>query len=258
MVEIIVRVCLTNNINNDPNLKRFINVPKKELVRRCLKSLITSINKSEQEIKFIVIDDSNTIEAINLVKDWVRQCRVVPEVINLKGSDHNRACLLQLELCRDSSCEFVYSIEDDYLHEENAIEFMTKDLSDFMTNLNYYAAINPFDEPYLYTHSNRMISSKIVAGTDRYYRTNKCSTTSIFSTPHVFKKHWNLWETIARQYSLVDGIREETTINKIWNNGIDGDGDVFLFSPIPSLATHVSYWNRPLFYDVDKLWNNYA
>lgn len=258
MIDIILRVCLTNNILNDRHYKRFIDVPKTELVRRCMKSLIQSMNISRHAINFIIIDDSTTSEACNLVKDWSKQCNFKTEIINLNGAGHNKACLLQLEFCRDSSSEFVYNIEDDYLHEINAIEHMATDLESFMSNLNYYAAINPFDEPYLYLHSNRMISSKIVAGTDRYYRTNKCSTTSIFTCPYVYKKHWNLWELLGTKYSIEDGIREETTINKMWNNGVDKDGDIFLFSPMPSLATHISYWNKPLFYDIDKLWNSYS
>lgn len=250
MLEIILRTCTNSSITQ--GWKRFIDVEKKELVRRCVGSLIKSINNSNySDIKLTVIDHNS--QDLDLVQSLLDQCLCKYQLINFTEPGFNASAHYQFLLCRDSTADMVYSVEDDYLHEIHAIDILCNDYNYFSQMTRRLIAMHPADDPFSYLHSDKMYSAKIVAGSDRYWRTNKNSTHTLFSSPQLFKMFWNKFEKLSLNYS-VDNTTEHNTINLIWDNGVDAAGEVLLFTPMPGLASHISYNNKPLFYNIDKVW----
>jgi hypothetical protein len=255
-LDIVLRTCTTTNVNNS-GWRRWLDVSKPTLVERCVRSLVASINQIDPgiHVHLLVLDDD--LAANVMVQQQLAPLRCTWSVEHLGGVGHNASALRQFQACRHSDADFVYAVEDDYLHEPLALSTMIHDHVLFEQRLHNAVAIHPFDDPFCYWHADKMCSSRVVAGVNRHYRTNTFSTYTIFSTPYLFRQHWNKWETLATRYG-VDDTTEHTTINTLWNNGVDRHGDVYLFTPIPSLATHISYNNKPLFYDTLALWDSYA
>lgn len=116
-------------------------------------------------------------------------------------------------------------------------------------------ALHPNDDLFSYIDPKKITNAKIVSGTTRHWRTNTHSPNTLYTEPIIFKTYWNVFEELALKYGT--GITEEDTIDVLWNNGVDRLGPVYLFSPIPSLATHISYNNHPINYNVHELWRSY-
>jgi hypothetical protein len=55
----------------------------------------------------------------------------------------------------------------------------------------------------------------------------------------VFKAYFPVFKKLALGYGY--GVEESDTINHLYNNLVEHGGPVTLFSPIPSLAVHLSY-----------------
>jgi len=174
-------------------------------------------------------------------------------MINLDVYGNNDSYLYQLELAKNSDADIVYLIEDDYLHFESAIFEMIEEYINFSNLTKQDIAIYPYDDPLNYT-DKFLDESRIVLGSKRHWRTNKYSTGSFMVKPAIIRRHFDIYYKFCKLYMTPFGdalnIHEGTTINKIWRE------NVYLFTPIPSLALHMQYEDqKDKFIDWKELWN---
>jgi hypothetical protein len=256
-VEIVLRTCDHSNIHNDWRV-RYFDIPKNELLKGCVKSLINSC-KDVDDLKFTVFDDHSSQETVDWLKDKLKQCAFETEFISLEENGYNHSAFKQWERCRDSECDFVYSIEDDYLHCPTAIQELIDSYNIFYERLKKDdIVLYPFDEPSEYDPPKR--NDFIVHGSHRHWRTGIFTTQVLFCKPKLFKQHWDLFEVLALKYNgdylkpRVEHYEESNTIWKLWT-----EGPVLRFNPIPSLALHLQFeQQKDPFIDWQKWWNEYA
>ena len=114
-IEVILRTCSSVNVHG--GTPRYINAPKHEIAKKCVTSLINSINNEKNhKVKVIWFDDHSTTVYIEEMFDVFKHCSHPWEYIPLEEKGFNNSALSQFKRCRDSTADIVYSVEDDYLH----------------------------------------------------------------------------------------------------------------------------------------------
>jgi hypothetical protein len=232
-------------------------MPKNELIKGCVKSLIKSC-KLIAGIKLTVMDDHSSQDTVDWMNTTLTESGLLYEFIPLQEYGYNHSALKQFERCRDSDYNLVYSVEDDYLHAPTALQEMLDSYNIFLDRLKKPVVIYPFDNPEEYNPPTD--SSFIVHGSNRHWRTGIYTTNVMLTTPQLFKDHWQLFEILAIKYNgdylnpRVEHYEESNTIWNIWKNG-----HAIRFNPISSLALHMQF-NEQLdpYIDWRQWWHDYA
>jgi hypothetical protein len=247
-LEIILRTC--DRAENNPELQRIIQVPRRFLINRCLTSLIRSINhiSNQHKIRLTVIDDS-TSDFNSHVKRLVDQCIFESQLIYRPGMTNNECMAFCYDHALKTPVQVLYFVEDDYFHFKSCLPEMISAYETFKRNLgNLSVAIHPADSPLEY-RPGYIFPSRIVLGEFRHWRTTVSSSFTLMISRHSFIKHYKKFE----DYAKFDGVNyhEANTINLMF---VD---DVHLFSPIPTLAIHVGYLDPPApFISLKDFWKD--
>lgn len=257
MLDVVLRTCDHTNVHPERGL-RFIDVDKTTLIKKCFVSLLNSIKvASDYNIKLWVLDDNSSDTLLQYIRDKCKEYSIDFELVLLQEKGFNNSALRQFEYCRDRGRKWVYSVEDDYLHLPLAIKNMLIMGERLEQITNSKIAIRPDDDPFSYSHNN--LSSKkpcrIFLGNDRHWRTNNGTHNTIFTDVNVFKEYWEIFASLAKYFRKLN-INEDKSINMLWNDGVISEGPVPLFSPIPSLAIHISQGNEPPFFNYKELWES--
>ena len=239
---IILRTC-GNGIFKD--LSRISGSDRLTCVLKCITSLIESINnvKSKIPIKLYVLDDHSDREFLSKLNLIISKCQVPFELINVPDrptnfkNAHNFSAYEQFRYGRDYAKGLVYFIEDDYLHSSDAIQTMldTYIALRSMSDLND-VAIYPYDSTHNY---NRNEPTRLFYINGRLWRGTTKSAFTMFIHSDNVRRYWPLFEKVSTDL-WVDGTSEDTTINRMWNSAVIQSGPICLFSPIPSVAAHIS------------------
>jgi hypothetical protein len=240
---VILRCCGKTGVapNSTP---RISGTDRLELVLKSIASLVEAINSSKYRIKFLTLDDHSDQDSKDKIKKIVEGAQCEKEFVELADKPDvfihgfNWSAYEQFRHGRESN-GLVYFVEDDYLHSKNAIDelldafYFFRQLSD-LNNI----AIYPYDSTHNY--NGYSMPTRLFYLQDRLWRTTgKTANTMLIHSDDV-RKYWELFERLAVMYS-VDHTNEDTTINRLWNNGVIQGGPITLFSPIPSIAVHVSF-----------------
>jgi hypothetical protein len=113
-----------------------------------------------------------------------------------------------------------------------------------------YVAIRPDDDVFTYASNNPHFRKPCVVllGEDRHWRTLHNTHNTLFTHVDVFKNYWELFVSLGKFFRVLS-INEDKSINMIWEQ-------VPLFSPIPTLAIHISQNNEPQFVNYKYLWDS--
>lgn len=248
---VVLRTCDREDVHPERG-PRYIDAPKSVIVKKCASSLIRSLSRSNHlaDIDLRIIDDNSNVETLEFIVNFSLSLGINPVIEVCKEKGYNYSALRQLELCVTLGKEWVYCAEDDYLHFPNAIEQMLLMSDNFVNITGTDIAIRPDDDPFTYSsnnpHSRR--PSLILLGNDRHWRTLYNTHYTIFTHVNVFREYKELFASLAKFYKKLS-INEDSSINMIWER-------VPLFSPIPTLALHISQNNEPAFIDYKTLWDS--
>lgn len=245
---IILRTCGNSGVLEN-TAKRISGTDRPTLIKKCTKSLIESINHAKDLIsmKLYVLDDNSTEEFLGELKSIIDDCQIDHELVSLGPKpdefkhSFNYSAHEQFRYGRDLSNKLVYFVEDDYLHSVDAISSMLGFYFSMrpLTDLNSIA-LYPYDSTHNYSTPNSE-PSRLVYFEDRLWRTTTKTANTMFIHSDEVRRYWPLFDTIARKYEFGGEIYEDHTINRMWNNGVTYGGPITLFSPIPSIAIHVSF-----------------
>lgn len=237
---IILRTCLKSKLDAgvDQKFKRICGSDRREMILKCLNSLVNSIVHSKLNIKLIVLDDASDEDFIEEVKHYISACR--SEFISLDCSEgvksFNWSAYQQFKLASEVD-GLVYSVEDDYLHAEDAIESMLTAYGYLQNRFNQDTVmIFPFDCPFRYEQGREEPTFLLHDG-KRYWRQVKHTTNTFLVHSSVLKKHFEVFKKLALEYPSVN---EQHTINMLYK-GFGYEAPITVFNPIPSLAYHLSY-----------------
>ena len=259
-LHIVIRTHDGKNIHG--NKPRCIDISKKDLIVGCLSSLILSANRVKNHtIRFTILDDHSTEELIDSLQSVFSFSNHSWELIHLEERGFNHSGYMQFLTCKNSDADLVYSVEDDYLHCENAISEMLFSYEYLKShyNLQKELCIFPFDNPEDYV-PHQMYPGRVFRTPIRHWREGIWTTFTMMTTPKVFQDYWEVFEKLALQYkplalgenpeNLVD---EGNTIGEIWKN------KVIRVNPIPSLALHLQFEEQrdPHINHLDW-WNKYS
>lgn len=258
MLDIILRTCDHTDVHPERG-PRFIDVDKNTLIKKCFISLINSIElaKSICDIKLWILDDHSETSTLDFFSNNCKLKDITYEIIALQNKGYNNSAYRQFSYCKEIGRRWVYSVEDDYLHTPEAIKTMIIMGERFEKMTGSSIAIRPDDDPFTYATNaeSSLRPCRIFLGNDRHWRTCSSTHNTFFTHTTVVKEYWEVFASLAKFFRKLS-INEDKTINMLWNDGVTSDGPIPLFSPIPSLAIHISQGNEPAFFNYKSLWDN--
>ena len=247
---VVLRTC--TKINSASGSTRYIPVSKHELVKVCVSSLVNSINQvKDHQIKFVILDDHSSPEAVEDIKQIISHCRFPTEFIAVEDGTGNGHTMRRVYEQVEKHCtDLWYHVEDDYLHVPEAINDMIESADQFESNVGKLIAINPHDDIWRYT--KQIYESFILLGPYRHYRTVRHTTYTCLASRALFDRYRQVFQSLVDLTIADAGWVEDRSINQIWNQS-----DVMLFSPIPGLGFHImDESGKDPYIDIMAIYNN--
>jgi SAM-dependent methyltransferase len=237
-------------------MKRYCGEDKPEVTRRCVASLIDTLNHAKAvvpdlQIELQVFDDHSDEQSVQYLKTNLAKATFPVQLEHLETYGIMPSILRCYEHGRDHGKDWVYFAQDDYLYDETAIEKMLRASVEFSNNMGRPVSIYPFNDPYKYMPVNVAVRSHIVRSSDRHWRTQVMTASCFMTHISVIHKEWHLFEKMGK--SEVSGVMEDESINQLFRSL-----GYYLFVPIPSLALHMQYSTEydPLM-DWREWWDKY-
>ena len=251
---VIYRSCTNINMLTQ-NKKRLFDKEKSEYTFRSLNSIISSLNqakKSFPQIEFdvVVIDYNskkndvdqmkkqlnksyfnNSIISLNIneFKDKIKKVNAenkdVTENQVSNMSNIHKSLLIAKKQCND----LVYFVEDDYLHQKDAISEMIFTYERIASQTNRELILCPTDYPYLYT---KIDSTNIFLGSTKHWRVVGETLCTFLTSANMLQKHWDKLISMCQ----FEHKPFEQPLHDIYKLE-------YCLSPIPSLALHCTNVN---------------
>lgn len=256
---IVARTCSRHSVTQGQ--QRIVSCTREELILKCIDSLIRSANNCNHEITIRILDDHSDEEFLEKLKVILSKCKHTTYIKSLEVPGFNNSAFEQFKEGLEAE-ELVYFVEDDYFHSDDAIDAM---LNFFMSGVsdNYRKfnamAVYPYDCPHRYW-AGRIDPTAMFYHGNRYWRTITHTAFTVMIHSNIVRSFWKIFENVAVNYPAVS---EDDTINLLYSNLVNHGGPVACFSPIPSVANHMSYENEPPNILTDKFinwkeeWDNY-
>lgn len=245
LLSVVVRTCVKTGVPT--NKQRLVNDSRDVLVSKCIKSLAEACkNVSGMDLEITLLDDGSDEVFVNRFAQYFHGLEY--ELIELGGVGFNDSAVMQFNTALHSDGDFLYLVEDDYFHAPNAIQTMI-DGYFYLRNFSsiYDTAIFPFDAPDRYFR-DPLSPSLITQHLGYHWRTMTHTSNTLFISKPSFERMHPLFDRLARGYGndkYEEHIVEDTTINRMWSNLTNKHGNIALWSPIPSLALHMSFEDIP-------------
>lgn len=225
-----------------PSYNRCVAEPRELMVKKCLLSLIKSIESCsipDLTIALWIIDDHSSPDFLAWI-DTVTT-NIHKETICIQGTGHQDSAVEQFASCKRFGSDLIYMVEDDYFHAENAIELMVQAHTQFSQLSNMHdVALYPYDCIDRY-HRDFPYPCRIFFAGGLYWRTIRHIPNTVLMKHRAFVNAYEIFHFLAANYELGGTVNEDTTVNKLYNNMVDFGGPLIGFSPIPSLAIHLEY-----------------
>lgn len=244
------------NSQKDNGMVRYGSADKSEIVKRCTRSLVKSMNYAAQllpnmKFKLKVFDDHSEEECINTLKETLATATFEADLEHLETRGIMPSILKCYEHGAEHGKDLVYYAQDDYLFCETAIWEMIEEFYDASQKLGNWCCIYPYDDPWRYVPYN-IVPVEIVLGRKRHWRRNYKTASCFMTHVDVIRKQWDLFYKMGTHE--VNGEMEDNTINKLFS-----ERGYTLLTPIPSLALHFQYdTEKDPFIDWRKWWNKHA
>ena len=211
------------------------------MVLKCLKSLCISINKASAKVDLQILDDNSDVDFIADMHDVVKQCKADVHITTLQPpsgvQSFNHSAYEQFRMASEVN-GLVYSVEDDYLHDEDAIENMLTAYAHLSQRFQQdKVVIFPFDCPFRY-EQGREEPTVLLHDGSRYWRQVGHTTNTFLTDGKYIKEFFAVYAKLALEYP---NINEAHTINRLYKGFNNMGGSLTVFNPIPSLAYHLSY-----------------
>ena len=274
---IIVRSYTSTEVNRsevmlDQNKERVFNNPKIEYTLRTINSLIKSCNHAIENFKnikinLIVTDDNSSKDNLNQIRSLLAKTKFKNNLVSLKSNEFEdlikkkdvngkeiskamtsnmRNILKSIFLTKTDVGDLVYFVEDDYIHEENAISEMLYTYEKISTQIGRELFLCPADYPYLYRNLEK---TNIFIGNQRHWRTVKETLITFLTSKKMILKYLDDLITLGtiRHHPM------EKKLHDIYQKEL-------CLSPIPSLAMHATNVNSsygiPPNFDWINNWEN--
>ncbi len=253
-LSIIFRSCTNINMLTQ-NKKRLFDQNKSEYTFRSLNSIIISLNQARiafPKIKFdiVVIDHNSKKKDLEQIKSQLNKSNLKNSIISLDTNEFlndikkinsknkkvtenqlsNMSNIHKSLLVAKNQCnDLIYFVEDDYLHQKEAINEMVFSYERISSQLNRELILCPTDYPYLYT---KIDLTNIFLGTNKHWRRVEETLCTFLTSKIILQKYWNKFISMC-QY---EHYPFEQPLHEIYKSE-------YCLSPIPSLAVHLTNIN---------------
>jgi len=247
-LKVILRTC-TSELIMDQNKKRLFNEEKSEYTFRSLFSLLKSIEFAKKfftntNIEIIITDTNSSKKDIEKIKNILTRFKIKNKLVEInlnnfrevitKGySDAKFANMANfytsLLTVKNEDADLFYFVEDDYIHDNEAIVEMLFSYEKFYTLFNKDLVLIPADYPYLYTKDS---DTKLYLGEKKHWRTVRESLVTFMTSKKLVLENFNKLESMGLKW--VDPW--EKPLHEIYEN-------YPCLSPVPSLAIHCANIN---------------
>ena len=268
-LDIILRTCTSVNMLSQSK-KRIFKSPKNQYSLRTLVSLINSINNNKKifeniKLKLTIIDHNSEKKIIKKFEKLLKKQFFKSEInsldidlyskkikrINQQGKKVTENQISNMSNINQSfnlgkNCnDLVYFVEDDYIHNVDAIGEMIFAYERISSQTGKELILCPTDYPYLYT---RLLNSKILLGNKYHWRSVDESLCTFLTSKKIINKHFKkLISTCEFEHFPF-----EKPFHEIYRKEL-------CISPMPALAIHCtninSIYGLSPFVDYKKLWN---
>ena len=231
------------------NKKRLFEKEKKEYTLRCLNSICNNIINLKKEIKdfniFLKIIDDNSHESVtNQIKKICTDKNINFEISNLDSNKyenkmnfndnkrmlaHNSHIFESKNFAINSDFDLLYFVEDDYLHDDDALIEMIYTYQRISSQLNDEIVLCPADYPYLYVNTEH---TQNLIGYKKHWRKINQSLCTYLISKMTLKKYWKYYEDMF----LNNYDPYEMPLHELYKN-------INCLSPMPSLSIHLTNVN---------------
>lgn len=262
---IIFRSFTNENKLLSQNKKRLFESEKKEYTFRSLVSLCQNINNIKNKFKNFnvsleIIDDNSQKNVVNQMQDICIKHNISFKINNLDITKyekrmnfrdnsrmlaHNSHIVQSKELALKSEFDLLYFVEDDYVHEEDALIEMIYSYQKLASQFNDEVVLCPTDYPYLYVEPRNTLN---FIGHKKHWRLIDQSLCTYLISKKTLEKYWAYYEDMfLNNYNPY-----EKPLHELYKK-------INCFSPMPSLSLHLAninsiYGLSPL-KDWIKIWN---
>ena len=251
---VIYRSC-TNVGMLTQNKKRLFENQKSEYTFRSLNSQISSLNLAKKsfpqiELEIIIVDYNskkndldqmnkqlnkinikNSIISLNIdeFEDKIKKINAKKE--NVTENQFSNMCNIykSLLIAKNKCKDLVYFVEDDYIHQKEAIQEMLFTYERISSQITRELILCPSDYPYLY---NKIVSTEIFLGSKKHWRKVDETLCTFLTSTQILVKYWDKFISMCEfeHYPFEEPLHDIYELE-------------YCLSPIPSLALHCTNVN---------------
>ena len=253
-LKIIFRSCTNVNMLTQ-NKKRLFDKSKSEYTFRSLNSILKSLSHSQKifpniDFEVDVIDFNSKVEDLNQIKKQLSNMNIRNSLISLNinefksnikkiNAQNNKVTENQMSnmsnihksllLTKHQSKDLIYFVEDDYLHQSDAIQEMIFAYERLSSQFNRELFLCPADYPYLYTKAE---PTNVFIGSNKHWREINETLCTFLTSKVIIDKYWEKLISMCQfeHYPFEQPLHEIYKKEKC-------------LSPIPSLAIHFTNIN---------------
>ncbi len=250
---VIFRSCTNINMLTQ-NKKRLFDFKKSEYTFRSLNSIIQSLKRAKNifsniEFNVVVVDHNSKKDDIYQIKNQLSNSKFKSSFItlnvdnyinNINKINEKKENVTQNQISNMSNIhkslqvakeckDLIYFVEDDYIHEQDAIEEMIFSYERISSQLNRELILCPADYPYLY---NKISSTSIFLGSKKHWRKVDETLCTLLTSREIVDKYWDKLVSMCQ----FEHYPFEKPLHEIYKSE-------FCLSPIPSLAFHCTNVN---------------
>jgi len=250
---IIFRSCTNVNMLTQ-NKKRLFDFKKSEYTFRSLNSIIKSLKHAKTiftniEFNVVVIDHNSKKDDVYQIKSQLSNSKLKNSFItldvnnfinNINKINEKKENVTQNQISNMSNIhkslqvakeykDLIYFVEDDYIHEQDAIEEMIFSYERISSQLNRELILCPADYPYLY---NKISSTSVFLGSKKHWRKVDETLCTLLTSREIVDKYWDKLVSMCQ----FEHYPFEKPLHEIYKYE-------FCLSPIPSLAIHCTNVN---------------
>ena len=246
----------SNALKQRETAYRYAEAPKVEVSKRAILSLIHSINyakcrDSNLEVELKIIDDHSCGEFLNDLNQIINFAQFPVTMMHTAERGIMQSIATCYKVAKEHVKEYVYFIQDDYIHSEHAIHYMLKNYKHISHRVNNDIVLSGWhNTQYLLPDTIRM-GCMVVPGIEGYWRSTAGSQFVMMVTANLFLKNFDLFENFGNE-EYHDNC-ENNTIN--WLHANRG---YLSFCPIISLVIQIQWEvHKDPYLDWESWWKKY-
>ena len=250
-LEVYLRTCI-NDKRAKGKRSELTGVSLEQHLLSCINSLFVSINHAVENnlnVSLTIFDDRSDDKVMKKMEQLCSKLGCSWKIVTTKETGQGPSLHEHFSYAKEKD-SLIYFCEDDYLHEEDAINEMVSFYKDVYERTGTHLVIHPQEHELIYSQYN--YPSYVLLGKNRRWRTMSHQTHTFFTHSLMVDKYRKYFENtkyMGLKDSKLRHLASEKKTTDLLFKHVPG------FSPIPAVAIHFQTAEcLPPFYDWKSLW----